>query len=243
MSIKIIFLPWDSKFFGIKVGKIDFSSAENKLVFKKFEELIRQSGYDLIYIYSDISLRPFSCWKNMDSELVDTQVYLKMIMPKVQLSEYELVTNDNLLNYAKIDGLYKISDDIVPASRFSYDPKISKKRVIELYRKMIQNSLNCSFGDGLILEIGYDREIKGLFVLGTGKNIGKELLIGVKKSYRGKGIGRILFNRGLNYWKDKGVREIRTVVSAKNLNSLNFHLKLGYNISKIKKVYHLWLNS
>ncbi len=243
MSIKINFVPWDSDFFRMKIGKIEISSTEEKLVFNEFEESVRQSGYDLLYIYSDISLSPMDYLKNVDIRHVDTQAYLQMIMPKVELFEYELVTDNNLHNYTKIDDLYKISDEIVSKSRFSYDLKISKQKVIGLYRKVIENSLNRSFGDGLILVIGDNREAAGLFALGIDENIGKELLIGVKESHRGKGIGRILFNKSLNYWKNRGVKEIRTVVSKKNPDSLNFHLKLGYNISKIKKVYHLWLKS
>ncbi|GAH07418.1 unnamed protein product, partial [marine sediment metagenome] len=109
------------------------------------------------------------------------------------------------------------------------------------YYKFIQNSLDGSFGDGLILDIGFGGETKGLFVLGTKGNLGREILIGVKKSYRGKGVGRRLFERSLNYWRDKGIKEIRTAVSVKNLDSLNFHINMGYRISKIDNVYHLWI--
>lgn len=243
-SVKIDFLPWDSAFFELKVGKIDFPSNKKSLDFNEFKRLIRNSDYDLIYIITDLGQIPYEFYKkskNIDLKLIDSQVHLEMSMPpKIKLLEYELITENNLCKYSNVDELYKISDEIAPFSRFNYDSRISKKKVTGLYHKFIHNSLEGSFGDGLILDVGSDGEINGLFALGSKGNLGREILIAVKKSYRGKGVGRRLFERSLNYWRDKGVKEIKTVVSAKNLDSLNFHLNMGYRISKIKNVYHLW---
>ncbi len=243
MDFKIIALPWDSQFFGVKVGKIDFSKIKDNISFSSLEKFINQNYFRLVYIYFDINQEPISFSRNVDLKLVDIQFQLNMQIPKNALCEYELITNENLIDHTNIDDLYKIANELTPVSRFSYDPRINKEKVIELYHKIIENSLNSTFGDGLILDTGNNKMVKGFFVLKTDRKIGKELLIGVKKSFRGKDVGKILFNKSISYWKDKGVKEISTVVSAKNLNSLNFHLKLGYKISKIIRVYHFWSKS
>jgi len=244
-NIKIDFLPWDSNFFGLKVGRIDFSSNKESQHFDELGKFIRNSDYDLIYLFTNLGQIPFKLYqdgKDINLKFIDSQIHLEMnIPPEIKILEYGLITKDNLCNYTNIDQLYKISDEVALFSRFNHDSRISKKKVKELYYKFIQNSLDGSFGDGLILDIGPNGEVKGLFALGTKGNLGREILIGVKESNRGKGVGRRLFDRSLSYWRDKGVKVIRTIVSEKNLDSLNFHLHLGYRIIKIKNVYHLWV--
>ena len=241
-NVRIDFLGWDSNFFGLKIGKIDLSLTKNLNKLNKFKKSLEESDYDLIYIFSDISQMPFPYFNKTTLTLIDTQIHLKMNMPlNIKPLKYELITKDNLPRKVKIDDLFKISDGIAPFSRFSYDSKISKKKVIELYHKFIENSLNGTFGKGLILDTEINGKLIGLFSIDSFDNIGKEIIIGIKKFYRGKGSGRRLFDKSLNYWKDRGVKEVKTIVSARNLDSLNFHLKLGFNIFKINNVYHLWL--
>ena len=77
--------------------------------------------------------------------------------------------------------------------------------------------------------------------LSLGKDITKELLIGVKREFKQYGIGNILIKKALNCCKDNQINELTTVVSAKNLDSLNFHLKQGFIVKNIINIYHLWL--
>lgn len=65
-------------------------------------------------------------------------------------------------------------------------------------------------------------------------------MIGVKNSYQGHGIGKKMFNCFLSYCKDNNIGKIFTKVSAKNINSLNFHINIGFKIKKISHVFHLW---
>ncbi|GAG91296.1 unnamed protein product, partial [marine sediment metagenome] len=57
-NIKIDFLPWDSNFFGLKVGKIDFSSNKELLDFNEFKRLVGNYNYDLIYIFTNLGQIP-----------------------------------------------------------------------------------------------------------------------------------------------------------------------------------------
>jgi len=240
----IDYLNWDSNFFGLTVGKVDLSVITNSKILNKFRKSINKIDYDLVYIYTGINQLPFPNLDKVILEFVDTQLYLKMdMLSEIKLLEYELITEDNIPENVKINDLYKISDEVAPFSRFYHDPKISKNKVVELYRNFIRNSLNGSFGEGLILDYNNKGEVIGLFSLDTIGGVGKEILIGVKESYRGKGSGERLFYKGLNYWKDKGVQEIKTIVSARNIKSLNFHLKLGFSIYKISNIYHLWIKT
>jgi len=242
-NIEINNLEWDSDFFNLSVGKIDISPMEKIEDLSKLKKLILKSKYDLLYIFSDISQYPLLEFKGISPIHADTHVYLRMDMPsEIEPIEYKLLTVDNIsLMNIKVEDLYEISDQIAPVSRFYNDPGIKKKKVIELYRRFIQNSLNGSFGKGLITERNPENKVISLISIDSIDTIGREILIGVNRSYRGKHSGERIFTKSLNYWKDRGIKEIETVVSVRNLKSLDFHLKLGFKIYKIRNVYHLWI--
>ena len=50
----------------------------------------------------------------------------------------------------------------------------------------------------------------------------------VLESYRGQGIGKMLFEELLKECRARGVTDIRVTASAKNLNSIHFREKLGF---------------
>jgi len=243
-DIKIDFLSWDSNFFNVKVGKADLSLVRNLNILNKVIKSISKVDYDLIYIFTDIDKMPLIKLENAAVEFVDTQIYLKMNIPsEIKLLEYELIKEGNMPKNVEIYDLYKISDGLASFSRFYNDKNISNEKVVELYRNFINNSLNGSYGEGLILDYNTKGDIIGLLSLDTICDIGKEILIGVKGSCRRKGYGEMLFYKSLSYWKDKGVQEVRTTVSARNINSLNFHLKLGFKVHKFSNVYHMWIKN
>lgn len=100
----------------------------------------------------------------------------------------------------------------------------------------------CKYSDGLILDIDNKKEVRGLLGVGSNEEIGRCRVIVIKDLYRNEGIGKRLYVKCLSYLKDKGKDEVTTTVSAKKLDSLNFHLKLSYNVVKINNIFHLRLN-
>ena len=238
----ITYLDWDSTFFGFKIGYIDLTE---KFHFS-IEEIINdinKSDFKLIYIYSNISQEIKINSNDIDLNLVDTQLLLSMNIPdNIPATSYQIIDYKNKNDYKKIIGnLFNIAKDISVYSRFYNDKKISKSKVRDLYVEMVQNSINDSYGNGILFEL-LDNKIVGLFSISIKESGAKELLIGTEKGLRGKGIGRNIFLKALNFCKDNGVKKITTIVSARNIDSANFHFKLGYNLYTIRNVYHIWVN-
>ena len=241
-------LPYDSDFFGLKIGKYALTP-DGISNFETIKHLIKKSDYDLVYFFCDVSLSEKISINEFDCQFVDTQLNLKMEIPQdIVKLDFTIVTNNNLSSFTSLEELYMLSDEVAMVSRFSYDKNIELKKVKDLYRRIIDNSLSKKFGEGIILEIDTANRVTGLFVVGSSSiypdcNIGKEILIAVKKEPRVKGIGKKLFCKFLNYCKNNGIKEIFTKVSIKNLNSINFHMSLGYKVFKIENVYHVWLKN
>ena len=127
----IKFLQYDSDFFGLKVGKIVFPSKTENLSLDEIKELIQKSDYELIYLFVDIRYSHNIILDGLNYILVDSQLNLKMKIPlRIKPYKYNFITHDNLQEYARIEDLYKIAEEVVPFSRFSYDCNIEPKKII-----------------------------------------------------------------------------------------------------------------
>ena len=103
------------------------------------------------------------------------------------------------------------------------------------------NSLNSTYCDGILLTKS-EESITGIHVIKTDNNkkTGLCSLIGVNKKYKGKGMGKKLWEQALNYWISlNDINKCIVPFSIKNTESFNFHLKIGFNkIEEIKYIYH-----
>lgn len=240
----IEYLSWDSNFFKKKIGKIEILSKKNNKHSFNFDDILKKVDYQLIYFFLDIGLNINDYIYSFKPYLVDTQMHLKIQVPEeLEKINYSLLNINNFSNNKYLENIYKIAEEISEISRFSYDTNLKKVDIKKLYRKMIENSLNGTYGTGIILSSETFKDVRGFIALSLNKNTGKELLIGVEKEFKKHGIGKILIKKALNCCKDNKINELVTVVSAKNLDSVNFHLSQGYKIHKMINIYHLWLKA
>ena len=56
--------------------------------------------------------------------------------------------------------------------------------------------------------------------------------VGVRPEYRGSGIGRLLYDRFFQICKDSGRNIVRSCTSPVNKGSIEFHRRMGFEISK-----------
>ena len=234
----IDYLDWDSNFFKKKIGKVELFKDKSNISDINLDKILKNSDYDLIYFFTDISLDIYNYISVFRPFLIDTQVYLNMNIPSIlRKMDYELINND-ISDMKNLNSIYEIAEEASEISRFYYDPYL-RPYAKKLYRKIIDNSLNKSFGSGIIADS--EEEPKGFISLLLSNDLSKELLIAVRKEFNNCGIGRILIKKALSCCHDYGKSEISTIVSAKNINSLNFHIGQGFEIKKIMNVHHLWI--
>lgn len=232
-------LEWDSHFFEINIGK-SLIDDEKKFDPIKFHEEAKKD-YDLVYLFSYQNM--ISSQKAFDAKLDLIDIMITMSMPlnmnNYNYGNYDLKTK---LTEVEIRECYEIAEQISIVSRFHKEPLIGPEKAKALYRKWIDNSLNNSFCDGILLTRSDDGIITGLHVIRTDCNekIGLCSLIGVNNNYKGKGIGKKLWEQAFTYWTlHSNISKCKVPFSIKNTESFNFHLKMGFNkIEEIKYIYH-----
>ncbi len=231
-------LIWDSNFFEINIGRSIINDDRNFDPIEFREEA--KHNYDLVYVFSYQNMLSKSKVFDANLELVD--IMLTMSMPYVK-TNYSDIAFDFRTNLTKneIDGCYEIAEQTAVVSRFYNEPLIGPEKANALYRKWIDNSLNNTFSDGILLTKSGEI-ITGIHIINTDHNnmTGSCSLIGVKNEFKGIGIGKNLWDQAHGYWTlHEDINRCKVPFSLKNTESFNFHLKIGFNkIEEIKYIYH-----
>jgi len=231
-------LIWDSNFFGINIGRYIVDDECNFDPIKFREEA--KNNYDLVYVFSFQNM--ISSIKAFDANLDLVDIMLTMSMPftKNNYSDNGFDCRTSLTK-DEINGCYEIAEQISVVSRFYNEPLIGPEKAKALYRKWVDNSLNKSFGDGILIKKS-NEIITGIHTIKTdhSEKTGFCSLIGVNKDYKGLGIGKNLWEQAFGYWSLLGnISRCKVPFSIKNIESFNFHLKIGFNkIEEIKYIYH-----
>lgn len=237
--MKIQYLSWDSSFFKLKVGKINITSSAffNS---KEFKEKAVEENYDLIYIFNYGNMLNQQDLIIAQIELVDIMLTMskKFNGNKHKKINYEFKTN---LSQQEINDCYFIAEQTSSVSRFYQEKTIGKEKTKELYRKWIDNALVGTHSDGLFMFKDNDT-VAGIHLVKTDDidKIGYFTMTGVSPDFKRRGIGRNLWLQSFNYWAtDKDIELIKSPFSFQNKDSLNFHLKMGFNkVEEIKYIYH-----
>lgn len=231
-------LIWDSNFFELNIGRhiIDDERYFDPIKFR--EEA--KNNYDLVYVFSFQNMISSSKAFDANLDLVDIMLTMSMPFTKNNYSDNGFDCRTSLTN-DEINGCYEIAEQTSVVSRFYNEPLIGPEKSKALYRKWIDNSLNKSFGDGILIEKS-NEIITGIHTIKTdhSEKTGLCSLIGVNKDYKGLGIGRNLWEQAFGYWSLLGnISRCKVPFSIKNIESFNFHLKIGFNkIEEIKYIYH-----
>ena len=231
-------LNWDSDFFNRSIGRLNIYDAQN---FDAVEFLkIAKQEYDLVYVFSHQNLLPVDKVTEANLELVDIMITMSMPFIKTHHSNKKFDLK-NSLTKEEIMGCYEVAEQTSIVSRFYNEPVIGPEKAKALYRRWIDNALNGSFCDGVLIT-KYDEIVTGIHVVSTDlkNNTGTCSLIGVNSNLKGKGIGKVLWDQALGYWASyDNISTCRVPFSINNKESFNFHLKIGFNyIESIKYIYH-----
>lgn len=235
--MKIEFLPWDTGFFNIKIGKIE---VKESVSIHDVETDFLTNNYELTYLLSKEYI-PLTSTPLLNIELVDIMVTMSCNLNDINIPKQD----SNLINDIckdHLDEVYAIAEEISYVSRFSKEPLIGIEKTKQFYRTWIDNSLNKTYADGIFVHLE-NNKIAGIHSIKTDlvNQIGHCSIIGVDPNIKGKGIGKILWNDAFNYWKSLGsIKKCVVPFSLNNKPSFNFHLKMGFNvIEDIKYIYHI----
>lgn len=237
--MKIEKLNWDSKIFGIKIGKVNITQ-DHEFDWLSFKAAADTEKYELIYIFKFQNMLPQEIVLKAELDLVDIQLTMtKQFIKENYLNmPYDFRTE---LTEKEKEECYRVAEETSIVSRFYKEKKIGPIMTKKLYKKWIDNTLNKSFSDGLFLN-KKSNSVSGIHLIKTDSvnKIGYFTLTGMNSKYKRMGIGTKLWMQSFAYWANESEIEIiRSPFSFQNSESFNFHLKMGFEkIEETKFIYH-----
>lgn len=233
----ILPLEWDSNFFGIKTGKLDFADIPvNELIARI--KTVNNCNFQLVYIFT-----PHND-KVLKEEIVKAggQLYDEKVTYSLNISEFSPVFSEFISSCkgAEIDkDLETLAIESGTFSRFRTDPKIPRKKFEDLYRLWMTNSLNGTFAKEVF---AYEENGKrlGMVSIDIRKGEGWIGIIAVNEAFRGKAIGKLLIHAAIQFCKENNLNILNVQTQMENTGSCAFYEKIGFQIRSIEDVYHLW---
>jgi dTDP-4-amino-4,6-dideoxy-D-galactose acyltransferase len=234
-------LKWDSKFFNKKIGELKVVSEQLPNI-ETIIEKAKKGGFR--YIVCKIQSQQTDLIKLLESSgfylsdigvtwAVETDKFIYKKMNK----NSNIKKSINIAAEKDIPMLKKMVKSLFLESRFYNDPFFSKEEADNLYQTWIENSVKGNVADVVfhIPDIGFITCKK------LPLDIGEIVLIGIKKDFRGKGIGTILIEEAIKWFKMQGLDLITVRTQLKNLNAMNFYVRSGFYIKGYDIVFAMIL--
>lgn len=238
--MKFTHLPWDSDFFKIQIGKIEFDhdDKEDNLI----AEIDKHANYDLLYIITPEHLVLSLPDQEPKCILVDKKILFHRsiaqdtfnpdLVVDVAIDTYtDKNVNEELVDLAYQSGEY---------SRFRLDPKISNSKFEQLYKLWIENSVNRSIADHVYVA-RFEGKIVGMITIKNDRDTATIGLFSVDQKMRGRKVGSALLNYSLVNAKQMGVEEVFVPTQVDNVLACKFYEKNKFKKHTITNIYHNWL--
>ncbi|WP_166427897.1 GNAT family N-acetyltransferase [Chryseobacterium lacus] len=225
------YLEWDSVFFSLKIGRIDFENSA-AIVLDDILDKACNNGFKLIYLFSDKEIPHLS---RHTPQLYDIKRVYEMDLRNHQNSN-EIIADynghaDEILELAYQSGIY---------SRFRLDPNLPAHFFYSLYKEWTVKSVNKTIADYVPVVVGNDdHEAFGTLKIHSDKAVIG--LFAVDQNHRRKSLGRKVMQSLINYSISRDIKHLEVATQKQNLEACFFYEKIGFNIQSETFIYHIWL--
>lgn len=229
--VRYEYLPWDSSFFGYRIGKIIIDDFKEEFLISA----IRRSDADILYIFDSASS------ENVNDFLISegaVKYDCRMDYKKLLSSDCEYVTDRDIRFY---DGILTTELEYLAYSsgkysRFRKDEKL-RPFFKKLYKRWFLNSLE---QEKRLLIAEKDEMIIGFLSFSVKEKTANINLFSVDRKWTGQGTGTRLY-KVLEYFLVKsGITEVTVRTQMENTGACRFYEKLGFELTGRQNIYHLW---
>ncbi|GAB3544078.1 GNAT family N-acetyltransferase [Spirosoma fluminis] len=232
-------LPWDTRFFGYTVGRLDLHSYDETRLVTVLERA-RLQGFKLLYVFTGkASIPEQAMTSSYPIRLVDTKVTYSYVLgpPAIPLPELLIRRFSATDNVAQ---LYELAYQSGKYSRFRVDAAIGAEKFRALYRLWVDNSLSGQAADDTFVYV-MDEVISGFVTVSKRLPIATIGLIATDEAKRGRGIGSALLNYVKHEVKATSAGRLEVATQKKNTIACRFYERNGFVVSDETNVYHIWL--
>jgi RimJ/RimL family protein N-acetyltransferase len=229
------FLPWDTAFFGFRVGRISGDRLPERDV-GPVMDWVREERIRCLY---------FLCTTDHD-ESVRVAERLGFHLVDVRMDFLRKVPADaaedggvRLCEPGDEAGIIAIAAESYRHTRFYFDPNFTEERASALYREWARKSCE-GWADAVWVAPARDG-VGGFATCHVDTTSrGRIGLVGVRAGLRGAGIGPLVVGAALSFFARRGVGEALVTTQARNLEAQRLYQKCGFRTHKVAYWYHRW---
>jgi dTDP-4-amino-4,6-dideoxy-D-galactose acyltransferase len=223
---------WESGHFGKKVIKIQELEAETpeekaKLI-QALEEKEKPGMISMRISESDHQTR--QALESQNYSLMETLITLTH-----NLQDIPPYQNTRSYEDQDLEAVKKISGKSFSSDRYHNDPLL-KEHADALMEDWITNS--CKERADIVLVSTQENEVTGFSACNIKDSLGVIDLIATDSAYRRQGIGRNLVHASLDFFKEKGLKEVHVSTQGTNVGAINLYEACGFKFFSAQLTYH-----
>jgi len=232
-----IFLPWDSSFFGLRIGRLKGGHLSEPLLAEALDWCGSQE-IDCLYFLADsnhaetIRLAEYNAF-----QLVDIRVALTLV-PSPEENQHAMANGIRLFKEADLDCLKAIARQSHSDSRFYFDGRFPKERCDDLFETWIERS--CQGWAAAVFVGELDGAVAGYCSCHFEGDAGSIGLMAIAPQAQGRSLGRCLVGAAISYAKSRGISRLNVVTQGRNVRAQRLYQKCGFVTESVRLWYHKW---
>ena len=243
MSEWVNSLPWDTNFFGFKIGKIFPHRFEPSTLNSNLAQA-QQAGYQCLYFEADpCDAATVSLAERYGFHLVDVRVVLNQTLGEqddsLSHSPGSTAIRTGPFRPEDISFLEEIAVETGHLSRFLFDSRFPLDACPKLYRVWLNKALTDESCTAIVAY--WNDRAAGLITCESVGGQGKIVLVGVHSHSRGLGLGAVLVQAGLDWLRSRGDSTVQVTTQARNVPAQRLYQKMGFLTQTVTLMYHKWL--
>jgi dTDP-4-amino-4,6-dideoxy-D-galactose acyltransferase len=236
-----LFLPWDTGFFGVRIGRVAGNRLSDSLV-SEIERWTEAELIDCLYFLADFSdAETIRIAEMRGFRLTDVRVTLDLKLPRTLTApvKYDPAIRHAVPEDAK--ALKAIARLGHTDSRFFFDGRFPKERCADLYETWIETSLG-GYADTVFTADDGGRAAGYVSCHLDGPRKGRIGLVGVAAEARGRGLATGLTRAALHWFEHEGVERVSVVTQGRNVSAQRLYQSCGFTTCSVQLWYHRWFD-
>ena len=236
-------LPWDTEFFGRRIGRINAKQLSPEEM-TTISEWARREKIECLYLWLDPqAVASVRLAEQTGFCLTDVRLTFALSLPserrEVSVEAKETVTLRPSTAF-DIAALEKMTDGLFTKARFYSDDHFSSAEADRLYRRWIRQS--CEGQADRVWVAEHNKAPAGYLTchLDQQKGVGEIGLVGVAAEARGKRLGHQLVNGALDWFFEKGMKSVEVVTQGANAEASALYQRHGFHQKTLVLGYHWW---
>ncbi|MBI2513911.1 MAG: GNAT family N-acetyltransferase [Opitutae bacterium] len=230
-------LPWDSAFFGFRIGCVTSSRLTPELL-----EATLAAGETerlrCLYFAADVGCKASSALARQGGfELIEQRIDLARPAPS---AARELPTGFRAAVKEDLPTFTALAREAHTGTRFFKDARFPRARAADLYATWIERD----FREHELFALGMGKQCEPVGYVSVqrdcAKGIGRIGLIAVAPRLRGHGCGHRLVQGAVSRCAELGCREIRVTTHSVNATALNLYRAEGFRPIEVRSMFHRW---